>query len=78
MDFRVVVHNDALNTFALIVDVLNRVCALPPADAVTVARQIHNEGRATVGLAMTRADAEAMVARVQGFGLLAMIERNAV
>ena len=77
MDFRVVVHKDAVNTVAVVVDVLNRACGLPPADAVSVARQIHDEGKATVGLAVTRADAEEMVARVQGFGLLAMIERNA-
>jgi ATP-dependent Clp protease adapter protein ClpS len=74
--FRVVAYNDLRSEDLVVADVLNRVCGLPLADAVTLTRQIGAEGRATVGVAETRADAEVIAARMLGFGLRPVIERN--
>ena len=74
--FRVVAQNDLHSEDAVVADVLNRVCGLPLADAVALTKQIGAEGRATVGLAETRADAEVIAARMLAFGLRPVIERN--
>ncbi|EWM13406.1 ATP-dependent Clp protease adaptor ClpS [Kutzneria sp. 744] len=74
--FRVVAYNDLHSEDAVVADVLNRVCGLPLADAVALTRQINLAGQATVGLAETRADAEVIAARMIGFGLRPVIERN--
>jgi ATP-dependent Clp protease adapter protein ClpS len=74
--YRVVVLDDNLNTVTLVTDVINRACGVPLPEAVSLARQIDAEGRATVGLAQTRQDAEVMTARLLGFGLHAKIEAN--
>ncbi|MFI9380615.1 ATP-dependent Clp protease adaptor ClpS [Kutzneria sp. NPDC052558] len=74
--FRVVAYNDLHSKDAVVADVLNRVCGLPAADAVALTRQIAVAGKATVGLAETREDAEVIAARMLRFGLRPMIERN--
>ena len=74
--FRVVAYNDLRNEDTVVADVLNRVCGPPLADAVALTRQIGIEGKATVGVAETRNDAEVIAARMLGFGLLPVIERN--
>jgi ATP-dependent Clp protease adapter protein ClpS len=74
--YRVVVLDDNLNTHTLVTDVINRACGVPLAEAANLTRQIDAEGRATVGLAQTRHDAEVITARLLGFGLRAMIEAN--
>jgi ATP-dependent Clp protease adapter protein ClpS len=75
-EFRVVAYNDLRSEDAVVADVLNRVCGLPLPDAVALTRQIGVDGHATVGLAATRADAEVIAARMLGFGLRPVIERN--
>lgn len=74
--FRVVAYNDLRSEDAVVADVLNRVCGLPLADAVTLTRQIAVDGKATVGLSQTRDGAEVIAARMLGFGLRPVIERN--
>jgi ATP-dependent Clp protease adapter protein ClpS len=74
--FRVVVLADKLNSKALVTDVINRACGVPLAEAEHLGRQLDAEGRAIVGLAQTRQDAEVVTARLLGFGLHAMIEAN--
>jgi ATP-dependent Clp protease adapter protein ClpS len=74
--YRVVAHNDLHSEDTVVADVLNRVCGLPLPDAVSLTRQIGIEGQATVGLAETRDDAEVIAARMLGFGLRPVIERN--
>lgn len=74
--FRVVAYNDLRSEDMVVADILNRVCGLPLADAVTLTRQIGVEGKATIGLAESRADAEVIAARMLGFGLRPVIERN--
>jgi ATP-dependent Clp protease adapter protein ClpS len=75
-EFRVVAYNDLRSEDAVVADILNRVCGLPLPDAVALTRQIEVDGKATVGLAATRADAEVIAARMLGFGLRPVIERN--
>jgi ATP-dependent Clp protease adapter protein ClpS len=74
--YRVVVFNDNLNTMALVTDVINRACGVPLPEAATMMRQIHTEGRSTVGLLPTRDVAESMAARLLGFGLRVKVEAN--
>jgi len=74
--FRVVAYNDLHSEDMVVADILNRVCGLPLTDAVSLTRQIAVAGRATVGLAATRDDAEVIAARMLGFGLRPVIERN--
>jgi ATP-dependent Clp protease adapter protein ClpS len=74
--YRVVAYNDLHSEDTVVADVLNRVCGLPLPDAVSLTRQIGIEGQATVGLAETRDDAEVIAARMLGFGLRPVIERN--
>jgi ATP-dependent Clp protease adapter protein ClpS len=74
--YRVVVLDDSLNTMTLVTDVINRACGVPLPEAVTMTRQIHAEGRATVSLTPTREAAEQMAAQVLGFGLRVKVEAN--
>jgi len=71
-DWHVVVHNDEVNTFQVVVDVFHRVVGLPMEDAVAGMWRVHDQGSAKIS-ATGRDAAEAMVARLQGYGLDAAV-----
>jgi ATP-dependent Clp protease adaptor protein ClpS len=70
--WQVVVHNDSVNTFSVVADVLTRVAGLTPDEAIASMWRIHNEGSLTIASA-GRDAAESMVARLHGFGLDATV-----
>jgi ATP-dependent Clp protease adapter protein ClpS len=74
-DWHVVLHNDEMNTFPLVVDVLNRVAGLKLDDAVAGARRVHEHGSVLISAA-GRDAAEATVARLHSFGLDASVGRS--
>ena len=71
-DWHIVVHNDEINMFQLVADVLHRVVGLPMEDAVAGMWRIHDQGSAMIS-ATGRDAAEAMVARLQSYGLDAAV-----
>jgi len=74
-DWHVVVHDDDMNMFPVVVDVLNRVVGLPLAEAVAGTRRIHEHGSVSISAA-GRDAAEATVARLHSYGLNASVGRS--
>ncbi|AHH94620.1 ATP-dependent Clp protease adaptor ClpS [Kutzneria albida] len=74
MTWRVLVHNDAINSFAAVAYALVRVLSMPVEHAAAAARQAYESGVAEIGAYTEREPAEAITARLQAFGLNASIE----
>ncbi|MFI9380617.1 ATP-dependent Clp protease adaptor ClpS [Kutzneria sp. NPDC052558] len=73
-DWHIVVHNDEVNTFPLVVDVFQRIVGLSMDEAIAGMRRVHEHGSAMISAA-DRAGAEAMVARLHTYGLDASVGR---
>jgi len=74
-DWHVAVHDDELNVFPVVVDVLNRVVGLKLDDAIAGTRRIHEQGSALIS-STSRDAAEAMVARLHTYGIDASVGRS--
>ena len=74
-DWHVAVHNDEMNAFPVVVDVLNRVVGLTLPDAIAGAWRIHEQGSALIS-STGRDAAEAIVARLHSYGIDASVGRS--
>jgi ATP-dependent Clp protease adaptor protein ClpS len=77
--FRVVLHNDDYTTMDFVVEVLEHVFLMSPAQAYRVMLQVHCEGRGVCGtypyeIAETKVVQVHRLARERGFPLMASIE----
>lgn len=70
----VVMHNDPINLFAMVVKVLQKVCEHPKEKAERLTNQIHNEGKAVVWDG-PKEQAEMKAHQLQGWGLDARMEK---
>jgi ATP-dependent Clp protease adaptor protein ClpS len=71
----VVVWDDPINLMSYVTLVLQRVFALPRAQAEQLMLKVHHEGRAVVA-SEPREQAELHVAQLHGYGLHATLERD--
>ena len=74
-DWHVAVHNDEMNTFAVVADVLNRVVGLKLDVAVAATWRVHEQGSALIS-STSRGAAEATVARLHSYGIDASVGRS--
>jgi ATP-dependent Clp protease adaptor protein ClpS len=74
-DWHVAVHNDEMNTFPVVVDVLNRVVGLKLPDAIAGTRRVHEKGSVLIS-STSRDAAEATVARLHSYGIDASVGRS--
>ncbi len=77
--FRVVLHNDDYTTMEFVVEVLENVFLMHPAQAYRVMLQVHNQGRGVCGvypleIAETKVAVVHRLARERGFPLMASVE----
>jgi ATP-dependent Clp protease adaptor protein ClpS len=77
--FRVVLHNDDYTTMDFVVEVLESVFLMHPAQAYRVMLQVHNHGRGVCGvypfeIAETKVAVVHRQARERGFPLMASVE----
>jgi ATP-dependent Clp protease adaptor protein ClpS len=77
--YRVVLHNDDYTTMDFVVEVLESVFLMHPAQAYRVMLQVHNHGRGVCGvypfeIAETKVVVVHRVARERGFPLMASVE----
>jgi ATP-dependent Clp protease adapter protein ClpS len=70
--WQVVVHNDAVNFYAVVVDVLNRVAGLSYDAAIEATKRIQETGIAAISSPSQHA-AELMAVRLRGYGLDATV-----
>jgi ATP-dependent Clp protease adaptor protein ClpS len=74
-DWHVAVHNDEMNMFPVVVDVLNRVAGLTLDVAIVATRRVHEQGSALIS-STSREAAEATVARLHSYGIDASVGRS--
>jgi ATP-dependent Clp protease adaptor protein ClpS len=77
--FRVVLHNDDYTTMDFVVEVLESVFLMHPAEAFRVMMQVHHQGRGVCGaypleIAETKVGMVLGLARERGFPLRASVE----
>lgn len=77
--FRVVIHNDDYTTMEFVVQVLETVFLMHPAEAFRVMMQVHHHGRGVCGLypleiAETKVELVHGLARERGYPLRASVE----
>jgi ATP-dependent Clp protease adaptor protein ClpS len=77
--FRVILHNDDYTTMEFVVEVLENVFLMHPAQAYRVMLQVHNQGRGVCGvypfeIAETKVMLVHRLARERGFPLMASVE----
>lgn len=77
--FRVVLHNDDYTTMEFVVEVLESVFLMHPAQAYRVMLQVHHHGRGVCGvypfeIAETKVLLVHRLARERGFPLMASVE----
>jgi len=77
--FRVVLHNDDYTTMEFVVEVLEAVFLMHPAEAFGVMMQVHHQGRGVCGaypleIAETKVGLVHGLARERGYPLLASVE----
>lgn len=77
--FRVILHNDDYTTMEFVVEVLEHVFLMHPAQAYRVMLQVHNHGRGVCGvypfeIAETKVVVVHRLARERGFPLMASVE----
>jgi ATP-dependent Clp protease adaptor protein ClpS len=77
--FRVVLHNDDYTTMEFVVEVLETVFLMHPAEAFRVMMQVHHDGRGVCGaypleIAETKVGLVLGLAREHGFPLRASVE----
>jgi ATP-dependent Clp protease adaptor protein ClpS len=77
--FRVVLHNDDYTTMEFVVQLLETVFLMHPAEAYRVMLQVHREGRGVCGvypyeIAETKVTQVHSLARERGFPLRASVE----
>ncbi|MFC0437232.1 ATP-dependent Clp protease adaptor ClpS [Kutzneria buriramensis] len=70
--WQVVVHDDAVNFYAVVVDVLNRVGGLSYDNAIEAAKRIQETGMVAISSTSQHA-AELTAVRLRGYGLDATI-----
>lgn len=75
--WRVSVLDDEVNTFTLVAYVLHRFTDLPVADAWHRTTFVHEQGSAIVARFGARETAEQLAARLQVWGLHAVVRRDA-
>jgi ATP-dependent Clp protease adaptor protein ClpS len=74
-DWHVAVHNDEMNLFPVVVDVLNRVVGLKLEDAIAGTWRVHEKGSVLISSA-SRDAAETTVARLHSYGIDASVGRS--
>lgn len=71
--WQVVVHDDAVNSYPVVVHVLNRVAGLSLDEAVAATARVQEAGEAAIS-STSRPAAEATVAQLRGYGLVATVD----
>jgi ATP-dependent Clp protease adapter protein ClpS len=74
--WRVVIHNDQVNSYPVVVHLLHTLCALPLPDAVSLAAAVHYQSSVEVAAFPDQGSAEQLVVAFQRRGLDAMIRHN--
>lgn len=77
--YRVILHNDDYTTMEFVVEVLEGVFLMHPAQAYRVMLQVHHQGRGVCGvypfeIAETKVGLVHRMARARGFPLMASVE----
>lgn len=70
------IHNDQVNSYAVVVHLVHTLCALPLPDAAGLASQVHHHNSAEVAAFPDQGSAEQLVVAFQRHGLDAMIRHN--
>ena len=73
--WRVAIHNDRVNSFAVVVHLVHTLCAKTLEDAAQVATHAHHHGTAEVAAFRERDRAEQLVVALQRRGLNTTIRR---
>lgn len=74
--WRVVIHNDQVNSFAVVVHLVHTLCARTLEDAAQLAAQVHHHGSAEVAALPEPGGAEQLVVALQRRGLNATVRRG--
>ena len=79
--YRVILHNDDYTTMQFVIEVLESVFSLAPADAFRIMMQVHREGQGVCGsysyeVAETKVAEVHDLARTNGFPLRASMEEE--
>ncbi|GAB3486917.1 hypothetical protein GCM10027521_29680 [Amycolatopsis cihanbeyliensis] len=67
------VHNDDVNTVPVVVHLFQALCGMPPQDAARAVAEVHQEGKAEVGMFADQLGAEQFAVRLQRYGLHATV-----
>lgn len=70
------IHNDNVNSFAIVVHLVHTLCALPLPEAAHLAAEVHYQRSAEVAAFPDQGSAEQLVVAFQRRGLDAMIRHN--
>jgi ATP-dependent Clp protease adapter protein ClpS len=71
--WRVVIHNDQVNSFPVVVQLVHSLCGLPLDDALSVVAGVHHYGSAEVAVFPEPVAAEQLVVALQRSGIDASV-----
>lgn len=71
--WRVVIHNDQVNSFAVVIYLMHTFCAMAVEEAAALAYEVHLRGSAVVAEFPAQGDAEQLVVAFQRRGLDASV-----
>ncbi|HEX6359197.1 ATP-dependent Clp protease adaptor ClpS [Actinophytocola sp.] len=74
--WRVVIHNDQLNSLAVVAHLLHTLCAMALPDAVQLAAMVHYRTSAEVAEFPSQGEAEQLVVAFQRHGLDASVRHG--
>jgi ATP-dependent Clp protease adapter protein ClpS len=73
--WRVVIHNDRVNSFAVVVHLMQTFCAMAVEEAARLTNEVHRRGSAEIAEFPSQGEAEQLVIAFQRRGLDASIRR---
>jgi ATP-dependent Clp protease adapter protein ClpS len=73
--WRVEIRDDSVNSFPVVVHLVQTLCAMTTEDALRLAQQVHQRGSAPVGEFHDQFGAERLVVTLQRHGLHATVRR---